>query len=57
MLQRAAIKQRLNMSSVFHNAHFRGHMRADNRAGGGAELIVELPRLTLDATLEKAVNA
>lgn len=36
---------------------FRGHMHAENRAGGGAELIVELPRLTLEATVQKAVHA
>jgi two-component system C4-dicarboxylate transport sensor histidine kinase DctB len=36
---------------------FRGRMHAENRAGGGAELIVELPRLTLEATVQKAVHA
>jgi len=32
-------------------------MHAENRTGGGAELIVELPRLTLEATVQKAVHA
>lgn len=36
---------------------FHGRMHAENRAGGGAELIIELPRLTLGATVEKAVHA
>ena len=36
---------------------FHGRMHALNRAGGGAELIVELPRLTLETTVQKAIHA
>jgi two-component system C4-dicarboxylate transport sensor histidine kinase DctB len=36
---------------------FHGRMHAENRAGGGAELIVELPRLTSETTVQKAIHA
>jgi len=37
---------------------FRGSVHAANRAEGGAEIVVELPRLTADAMArEKTVHA
>ena len=47
----------LGLSSTYGIVQdFRGRMHAENRAGGGAELVVELPRLSLEATVQKAIH-